>query len=103
MAEPQNLNTSLIALIGFVSAVLTFVIVLVLQTLFLGLDAAVQKRVASVSPASKASRLIAEQEGRLATWAWIDRTKGQVQIPIEQAMAITVNDYRREATDANVD
>ena len=103
MAEPQSLKTSLIALIGFVSAIVTFVVVVALQAFFLGMDAAAQGKATANSPASKASQLVAEQEGRLASFAWIDRETGQVKIPIDQAMRLTIAEYRKANPDENPD
>lgn len=104
MVEPQNLKTSTIALAGFVSAVLTFVVIVAVQVLYLQVEASLDASSQEQSIASRTDQLIAEQEGRLASYAWIDREQGLVQIPIEQAMELTLaeaSEKRREADDVS--
>lgn len=104
MVEPQNLKTSTIALAGFISAVLTFVVIVAVQVLYLQVEASLGASSQEQSTASRTGQLIAEQEGRLASYAWIDREQGLVQIPIEQAMELTLaeaSEKRREEDDVS--
>lgn len=104
MIEPQNLRTSSIAVAGFISAVLTFVVIVVVQVLYLQMETSVAEESSQQNRASQASQLIAEQEGRLASYAWIDREQGIVQIPVDRAMAIIVAEElteRSEVRDAS--
>lgn len=101
MVEPQNLKTSTIALAGFVSAVLTFVVIVALQVLYLQVESSFGRSTAQTDPASRTDQLIAEQEGRLASYAWLDREQGRVQIPIKRAMELTLAETSRERLEAD--
>ena len=101
MVEPQNLKTSTIALAGFVSAVLTFVVIVAIQVLYLQMESSLSPSTAQSDPASRTDQLIAEQEGRLASYAWIDRQQGLVQIPIQRAMELTLSEESQERLEAD--
>ena len=101
MVEPQNLKTSTIALAGFVSAVLTFVVIVAVQVLYLQMESSFGRSAAETDSASRTDQLIAEQEGRLASYAWIDREQGLIQVPIERAMELTLGETAQERLEAD--
>lgn len=101
MVEPQNLKTSTIALAGSVSAVLTFVVIVAVQVLYLQMESAFDRSAAQTDSASRTDQLVAEQEGRLASYAWIDRDQRLVQIPIERAMELTLAETSQERLEAD--
>ena len=55
----------------------------------------VERKVMS-QPTTSANSKLAEQDAKLARYAWADREKGQVVIPIERAMALTAKEYSEE-------
>ena len=85
-------NTSLTAVVGVVSAILLFAIVVTLQAFFYRSERAEdQRKVVAVAP-EELSQLRAQQEELLHTYKWVDAAKGVVAIPIEQAMEIVVRE-----------
>ncbi len=69
------------------------------QALFYSyMDREVEQKVTSVSNTTASSKL-AEQDAKLAGYGWVNRDKGQVVIPVERAMSITVKEYNREDID----
>lgn len=77
-----------------------FVLGLLMIALFVGLNQWLVSGPATDTEPEEAARnelriknlaeLRAENEKQLATYAWVDRNKGTVQIPIDQAMALVV-------------
>jgi hypothetical protein len=55
------------------------------------------------APTVEANNLIAEQEARINRYGWIDRDKGQVAIPINRAMELVTNEYRRQQQEESQD
>ena len=85
-------NTSLTAVVGVVSAILLFAIVVTLQAFFYRSERAEdQRKVVAVAP-EELSQLRAQQEELLHTYKWVDPAKGVVAIPIERAMEIVVKE-----------
>jgi hypothetical protein len=92
MAHRDELNTPLIAIVGFLGAIATFAIIVVLQVLYYQLEAAEQLR-KEISPApAELASAIADQEAKLADYRWIDQQKQLVGIPIDRAMRLVVDD-----------
>ena len=92
MVEKDNLDNPMIAVVGVVSVVLTIASVIGVQTLYVAYSTREADRKTTAVPANSASKL-AEQDAKLARYAWADREKGQVVIPIERAMSLTVKEY----------
>ncbi len=92
MAQRDDLNTPLIAIVGFLGAIATFAIIVVLQVLYYQLEAAEQlRKEISPEPAELASA-IADQKAKLADYRWVDQQKELVGIPIDRAMQLVVDD-----------
>jgi hypothetical protein len=92
MATRNDINTPAIALVGFLSAILFFAIVILLQAIFYQYQA--QQRLesgASQSPL-ELTNLVQNQQARLAEYRWVDQKKGVVAIPIDRAMELVVAD-----------
>jgi hypothetical protein len=71
--------------------VLIFLFALAVKFLFLTNGPAPDEDAARAAERSKAlEELNAENTKRLTTYAWVDKAKGQVQIPIEQAIELTI-------------
>lgn len=95
MADYNDLDTPKIAVIGFVSAVLTFVAIIALQLLYYWYDSRATDAAASNRKATAADGIIAEQEARLEQYGWIDRKQGRVAIPVDRAGQLVLRERLR--------
>ena len=95
MAEKQNLDVPMIATAGTVSVVLTVAAVFGVQALYYSYSQSETNRKVVAIPDSDANSKLAEQDAKLTRYAWADRASGKVVIPIERAMSLTVDDYRK--------
>jgi hypothetical protein len=93
MATRQEANAPLLAVIGIVSALLLIVIVIGIQAWFMSEQSAEIERKFGDAQATSLVNLKTEQQHNLETGRWVDRKKGIVQIPIEQAMELIVKDH----------
>lgn len=95
MSHYEDLNTTKIALVGFIATVMVCVIVLAL-IVFYHFAMAEQFQVKVVDQkAVELDNLIADQKGQLAKYKWIDPEKGIVQIPIQDAMNLVVEQLQK--------
>lgn len=94
-AAYDDLNVRSIALVGGVGAVLVFVAIVAVQVIFFRYnEQEYQDKVLAV-PAREADRMVADQRTRLTTpGPGADQEKGETRVPIEQAMASVVTEYR---------
>lgn len=77
-----------ILLVGFV---LIFLFAFAVKLLFLANPPAPDEDAARAAERSKAlEELNAENAQKLGTYAWVDKTKGQVQIPLDRAIELTI-------------
>lgn len=88
-------NTPLILVFGVVSAILTFVLVVLLQGWFSGEQTREFYRKTVAPRSSEKAAALTEQAAQLTGYRWVDRQEGIVAIPIERAMELVV----REAPD----
>jgi hypothetical protein len=97
MPHYEDLNTTKIALAGFIATVAVFAIILLMMVLFhLEMNTMDQTKVIDQRSVQFDS-LVAEQKGQLAKYRWIDPEKKIVQIPISEAMRLVVEELRRPA------
>ena len=94
-AAKEDLNTPLIVVIGVVSAVVTFVLIVLLQAWFNSQEAAEYHRKVVAPKSEELSRVVAEQQSQLQQYGWVDRERGIVTIPIERAMELVVSEAGR--------
>lgn len=88
----DTINTSAIVLTGFVSAILTFAIIIGVQAMFYSAKQAEQTK-KDVNVADNAViETITQQRQKLNGYSWADDKKQNVSIPIEQAMAKVVQE-----------
>ena len=80
-----------IVVAGVVSAVVTFVIIVALQALYLSLSKS-QQREAAQNAINTSESIIAEQQSKLNQYGWIDREKNVVAIPIDRAIELTATE-----------
>ncbi len=94
----EDLDTPLIVVVGILFAILTFVVIVLLQAWFFKAqhDEYYTKNVAPRS--DDLTRALADQEADLHRYRWLDREKGIVGIPIERAMELQVRDAAANAT-----
>ena len=95
MAPRDDLNVPMIATVGVVSTILTIAAVFAVQALYFDYATAENQRKVVEAPTITADSRLAEQEAQLARYSWVSRDEGTVTIPIERAMRLTVDDYRR--------
>jgi hypothetical protein len=88
-AGRDDVNSGLIAVVGFVSAIVTFALIIGIQVLYYHVSQAENERkVIRVSDVESDS-MLAQQEAKLARY---DNDKGRVTIPIERAMELVVRE-----------
>lgn len=97
MQRYNDTNTPMIALVGFVGAIVLFVLVIGLQVLYYAyVERSQQVKVIAI-PTVASDTELAEQDIKLAQYGWIDRQKNQVAIPIGRAMEIVVSELQSSA------
>jgi hypothetical protein len=85
-ARSGDPHTSGTILVGITGAILVFVLIVALQALFYHVqENAVRQKTYPEAPA-ELSRVQAEQLEHLNSYRWVDKEKGIVGIPIEEAM-----------------
>jgi hypothetical protein len=95
MSHYEDLNTTKIALAGFISTVVVFAIILLMMVLF-HWEMAEQTQLKVVDlPAAEFDSLAADQKAQLAKYRWLDPEKKIVQIPIEQAMNLVIDELQK--------
>jgi hypothetical protein len=90
MAEYDDINTSSVALVGFVGTMVLVAIVIVLQVAYYHVAAALFRQKDLDQPIVELETAIQAQQARLAGYHWIDKPKGVVAIPIDRAMDLVV-------------
>jgi hypothetical protein len=92
----DDLNTPKIAVVGFISAIIVFALIILLQVMYYWAEAQ-QRLVKDVDqPYLEYANLTADQQAKLAKYQWIDKDKQVVAIPIRRAMEIVVDDLSRK-------
>lgn len=99
-AKYDDLNTPLIAMVGFVSAIFTFVAIVGFQAGYYYVESTVEMAKTKAIGPSKGETILAEQRGKLASYAWVDRDQKSVAIPISRAMSLVVEE--QAATDRDI-
>ena len=91
----DDLNTPKIAVVGFISAIVIFALIILTQALFYWTEAQ-QRIVKDVDqPYLEIANLNADQQAKLAKYQWLDAEKKVVGIPIKRAMELVVEKYNR--------
>jgi hypothetical protein len=91
MATGDDVNTPVIALVGFISAILFFAIIVLLEVVFYWAEGEQHAKDLNQPPQELAT-LVHNQQARLAEYRWVDQKKGVVAIPIDRAMELVVAD-----------
>ena len=90
MATNNDVNTPAIALVGFISALLLFAMIILLEVMFYRIEARDRYEKDFSQPPAELTSLVQQQQARLAEYRWIDEKKGVVAIPIDRAMELVV-------------
>ena len=96
MAEPDDLNTPLIALVGFLGAVMVFVIVVFLMVIYRQVESEQLFRTDVGQPYGQVADLRTRQREVLASYGWVDQERGVASIPIGRAIDLAVREIRTE-------
>lgn len=88
----DDLNTSSIALVGVVGAIVVFAIIVALQVWFYNLyEVETFRKDISQSP-EEIGQLLAQQQAQLHSYRWVDAKRKIASIPIDRAMELVVRD-----------
>ena len=90
----DTIDTPKIAVVGFVSAIVTFVVIVAAQALFFAADNAEEMRKNVLTADLEVEQAVAKQESRLASYRWVDAQAGVVAIPIDEAMQRVVAEHQ---------
>jgi hypothetical protein len=94
----DDVNTPKIALIGVVGALVVFVMIVALQVWFYHLqEIEIYKKDISQTP-EEISSLLAQQQGQLYGYRWVDAKKKIAAVPIDVAMKLVVRDLSGPTT-----
>ena len=99
MAEKNEVNAGMIAVVGFVATVLVLEIVLLLMVLYYRVTAqqAFEKDISQ--PAAELVKIETAQRTKLGAYRWIDPQKKIAAIPITRAMKLVVEELARADAD----
>lgn len=92
MERHNDVNPLKIAWVGFLGALVTFVLILALEVLYYSAVNQETEQKVIQAPTTESDTMLAEQAVKLTRYGWIDRDKQQVTIPIDRAMELVVND-----------
>ena len=81
-------NVAASAVVGVVSAILLFVIIVMLQALFYRAEQRELARKVYSQPYQTLQQLDADQLGLLNSYGWVSEKEGVVHVPIDRAMEI---------------
>lgn len=91
----DTIRTSKIAIVGFIAALLMFCGILTAQAVFFSVDHVESERKAEAAVATPLTDSLISQETQLGDYAWVDRDKGVVQIPVAKAMNQIVKEQQK--------
>jgi hypothetical protein len=87
----DDLNTSIIAVVGFIGTIIIFALIIFTQVLFYWTEAK-QRVVKDIDqPFLEYANLTADQQAKLAKYQWLDQEKKIVAIPVNRAMELVVD------------
>ena len=83
-------NVAASAVVGFISAILLFVIIVVLQAFFYRAEQGELEKKVYSQPYQALQQLDADQLELLNSYGWVSQADGVAHIPIERAMDLVV-------------
>ena len=94
--RPQDeLRASPIVIVGVVSSIIIFVLIVGVSALFLHLQKEAAAEKTSPLMPEELRRLKSQQMGEINSYRWISEKDGVVRIPIERAMELVVEEGGR--------
>lgn len=97
MVEKDTVDSSRVAAYGVLGSVALVVIVLGLQALFLAVERG--EATSKERPKTAFRQLAAEQRTQLSDYAWQNREKGVMRLPIERSMELLVDERAADVSD----
>lgn len=90
----DDMNTPVIALVGFVSAVVTFICIIGLQAAYLQFEKQqYEEKVVNVKLEVEDSIVSAQKAKLNDGYSWVDKGTKTIGMPIEQAMKVVADKY----------
>lgn len=96
MARYDDINAGAISVIGFVSIIITFVIIVASQVLYFQYQEIENKRKHVLFPINESNVKLAQQKATLENYTWLDREKGIVTKPIQDSMQDVLKKLKTE-------
>lgn len=96
MAQYDDINTPMVALVGFLGSILVFAIVVFLSVLYVSAQEQQEYAKNVAQPYTELENLRSAQRIKLVEYRWVDQAKHVVAIPIDRAMQLVVDEYRSE-------
>lgn len=90
MEKQDGINTPMIVVIGFFSALIVFCIFVAALVLFYSTSDAEYERKVVNQKTEELTQLVLDQQEQLYGYRWIDEASQTVAIPIDAAMELTV-------------
>ena len=87
-------NVAASAVVGIISAILLFVIIVVLQAYFYDAEQTELEKKVYTQPNQALQQLDASQLEMLSSYGWVSQADGVVRIPIERAMELVAAEGR---------
>ena len=87
-------NVAASAVVGIISAIGLFVIIVLLQTWFYNAEEDERFRKVYSQPYQELQKVDDEQLERLGSYGWVSEPEGVAYIPIEQAMQLVADEAR---------
>jgi hypothetical protein len=85
-------NVAASAVVGIISAILLFVIIVLLQTWFYRAEEDERYRKVYSQPYQELQKADNEQRERIGSYGWVSEGDGVAHIPIEEAMELVVEE-----------
>ncbi len=96
MARYDDINAGAISIIGFISVVIAFVIIVAAQILYFQYQEIETERKRAQFPVSESNEKLAQQKEVLESYTWLDREKGIVTKPIQESMQNVLKKLKSE-------
>ncbi len=96
MARYDDINAGAISVIGFISVVISFVLIVAAQVLYFQYQEIETRHKREQFPLNESETKLAQQKTVLESYTWIDREKGIVSRPIKQSMQSVLDNMKSD-------
>ncbi len=97
LASHEDINTPMVAVVGFLGAIIVFAVIVLLIVVYYNAEGRQRAEKDLAVPPAEMRRLVAQQEGQLADYRLLDAEKKIVAIPIGRAMKLVVDELAAKA------